>query len=358
MTIEHDIKKQVIRARNSGFNLIDQHDAIEMGDMRKPRLLTRLMAGATDAIMNQTSVFEYDLTKYVPATVTGKAYTERGNDIEKDLAEQRYYKIGSKGVRLNASPADAWEKRKPGTNEFLTVEEVNAGLIVKAVDAFDIERELEFASLLTAGVNRTAGGPFPVYNFHQDILGTARPAATSVDFTTNGADPLRQIRGLVDVMSDRVAKYGLSMNGVAVICDSNFFEAAFKAEQRLTFGREIRGSLDLATMGVPTIDADNFRYQNFDSAEADATFIKYGASLGGGKLIGSDKAYMVPILGSERLVLETYAPAVTMSTVNEMAREMYSWTYTDEFEGITSFFDENKLSMLPRPDLIIELEAA
>lgn len=352
-----DVQKALVRAKQNGFVLQDQHDVVNMGNLAKPRLLTALMGGATATVYNQTSVFEYDLTEYTPAAVNGKSYTERGKDIEKDVATTKYYKIGSKGIRLNASPADAWERRKPGTNDFLTTDDVLADQVMKAMDAFDIERELEYSSLLTTRTNRTAGGPFPQYDFHQDILGAAIPGATDIDFSSVGATPLRAIRLEVEKMDDKLAKYGLSASGYVCVAGSNFFEAAFEAEARRDFTREIRGSLDLATMGVPTFDGNGFRHQNFDSGEADVMFIKYSAKLIGAAMIDTDSAYLIPILSGQSMVKEVYAPAVTMSTVNQMAREMYSWFYEDEFEGVTGFYEQNKLSMLPRPDLITELAA-
>ena len=354
--IIHDVQKELVRASANGFQLQEMHDSVEMGNMAKPMLLTALMGGTTSTVFNQTSVFEYDLEKYTPVLVGGKSYTERGKDIPKDHAETRYYKIGSKGIRLNVAPSDVAERRKPGTNDFLSVEDILAKQNMKALDAFDFERELEYASLLTTRTNRTAGGPFPTYNFHQDILDAAIPAATEIDFDSVGADPRRDTRKAVEALEIKLASYGLRASAFVVICGGNYMDKAYSAEQLVNFGRELRSTVDLVSMAVPTITADGFRYQNFDSPVSGVTYIQYNGALGGSALVGANDAYLIPVIANESMVKEVYAPAMgSMADVNETASEMYIWSYEDNFEGVTAFYEQNKLSMLPRPDLITKL---
>ena len=80
---------------------------------------------------------------------------------------------------------------------------------------------MEYAQLLTAGTNRVAGGPFTSYDFHLDILGTARPSATPVDFTA-ATDPRDVIAGEVEKLQDKAAKYGLTVSNVVAICGKGF----------------------------------------------------------------------------------------------------------------------------------------
>lgn len=353
-----DVQKQLVRASSNGFVLQDMHEAINMGNLAKPMLLTALMGGTTSTVYNQTTVFEYDLEKYTQVLVSGKSYTERGKDIPKEEATTKYYKIGSKGIRLNVMPTDAAERRKPGTNELLSVEDVLASQTRKAVDAFDFERELEYASLLTTRTNRTAGGPFPTYDFHQDILGAAIPAATNIDFSSVGADPRRDTRKAVAALESKLASYGLRASAFAVVCGGNYMDKAYSAEQLVNFGRELRSTVDLVSMAVPTLTADGFRYQNFDSPVSDVTYIQYNSPLGGGLMIGADDAYLIPIIAGESMVKEVYAPAIgSMADYNQPAREMYSWYAEDNFSGVNVWYEQNKLSMLPRPDLIVKLAA-
>lgn len=353
-----DVQKELARASSNGFKFQDVHDSIEMGNLAQPKLLTVLMGGTTSKVFNQTTVFEYDITKYAPVLVNGKSYTERGKDIPKDHAETKYYKIGSKGLRLNVASSDVAERRKPGTNEMLDMEYVLANQARKAVQAFDIERELEYASLLTTRTNRTAGGPFPTYDFHQDILGTAIPSATDIDFASVGADPQRDTRKAVAALEAKLATYGLTASAFVVVCGANYMDKAYSAEQLVNFGRELRNTVDLVSMAIPTISAAGFRYQNFDSPVSGVTYIQHQGSFAGTASIGLNDAYLIPIIANESLVKEVFAPAIgSAADYDKPARELYSWYNDDNFEGTTIFYDQNKLSMLPRPDLIVKLAA-
>lgn len=354
-----DVQKELVRASSNGYLLQEMHSAIQMGNLAKPQLLTAMMGGNTSTVYNQTTVFEYDIEKYTPVLVSGKSYTERGLDMPKERAETKYFKIGSKGIRLNVAPADVAERRKPGTNDFLPLADILANQTRKAVDAFDFERELEYASLLTTRTNRTAGGPFPTYNFHQEILDSAIPAATAIDFDSVGAKPREATRKVVTALEAKLASYGLRASAYVVICGGNYMDKAYEAEQMINFGRELRSTLDLVSMPLPTISADGVRYMNFDSPVSGVTYVQYEASLGGNRLVGADDAYLIPIVASESLVKEVYAPAIgSMADLNQAAREMYAWYSEDNFSGTTAWFEQNKLSMLPRPDLIVKLAIA
>lgn len=355
-----DIQKELVRSAAAGFQMQDQHEAVNMGNMAKPKLLTVLMGGAdvTSKVYGQTHVFQYDETKYTPATVSGKRYDERGNDISKDESKTRYYEIGSKGIRLNVSPMDYDGKRKPGTNELLTESDVLADQIMKASDAFDIETELEYAQLLTVGTNRTAGGPAAVYDFHTDILGVARPAAVSIDYASTTVDPDNAVKAIKNKLEDKVSQYGLSSNGVVVICGDNAFDKAMEFEKRINIARDLRSTVDIVSQMIPTIDAEGYRYDNFDSPTTGVRYIRYGAGYFGTKLIDTNSMFMIPVITGATLVKEAYAPAKVQGIVNTQALNMYSWFFTDTFVGITGFYEQNKLSMLPRPDLIVAMTAA
>ena len=355
-----DIQKELVTAKSNGFLLQDQHEAVNMGNMAKPRLLTVLMGGAdmTGKVFGNTHVFQYDETKYTPQSVSGKRYDARGNDISKDVAKTRYYEIGSKGIRLNVAPEDYDGRRKPGTNELLTESDVLADQIMKAIDAFDIETELEYAQLLTAGTNRTAGGPAAVYDFHADILGSSRPAATSIDYASTTVDPDRAVAAVKNALDDRLAQYGLSSNGYIVIAGDNAFDKAYEFEKKIGIGRELRSTVDLVSQALPTINAGGYRFDNFDSPSSGVTYVRYGAKFFGTRLIGTDAMYMIPLIVGDTLVKEAYAPAKVRGIINTQALSLYSWFFTDEFTGVTGFYEQNKLAMLPRPNLIVAMTAA
>lgn len=362
--IEHDIQKQLVTAKSNGFVLQEMHDAVNMGDQAKPQLLTVLMGGLTSTVYSQTQAWQYDLTEYTPVLPSGKGYHERGSHVTKDVSKTKLFQIGSKGLRLNVKPQDVANRRKAGTTELMTTADLLADQIAKSYGAFDFEREREFAYLLTARKNLTGTTLFPTYDFHTEIIGAAQ-TASKVEFGTAATTtPQRQISKLVSAQQAKLASYGLTAARWVVVCDSDFMDKIYDAEQMVSFGRELRSAVDLASMATPTLDANGFRYANFDSPTAGVTFIEYSGAIAGSDLIvpviGSENkgaAYLFPVLVGDSLVKEVYAPAQTMSAVNKPALDMYSWFYEDEFEGITGFYEQNKLAMLPRPDLIVELEA-
>lgn len=359
--IIHDISKQLVAAKASGFNLQDQHAAVNMGNLTQPELLTILMGGGsvTNKVFGQTNVFQYDETKYVPQLVSGKAFTERGKDIEKQKAKTRYFEIGSKGIRLNVSPEDYDGRRKPGSTELMTEADVLANQITVAMQAFDLETELEYAQLLTAGTNRTAGGPFTSYDFHNDILGSTRPAATAVTFSDPQIDTQEVVRKTKNKLQAKAASYGLRVTGFIVICGDNFMDKVYEVEKQTSIARELRSTVDLVSQAIPTIDSNGYRFDNFYSEVAGVTYIRYGSQIiGATNLVGTNDAYMIPMLSGASLVTEAYAPAKVRGIVNTQAQAMYSWFYTDDFEGVTGFYESNKLSMLPRPDLITAMVVA
>ena len=136
---EFDISKQLAAASSNGWNC-KKCTKPSSGDFRKPRLLTYLMGDLTSTAYSQTPVFQFDITQYTPQLVGGKAYDERGNVVTKDKSTTKYYQIPSKGIRTIVKPADVQSRRKAGTMELMSVEELNAEQVAKAIEAFDIER--------------------------------------------------------------------------------------------------------------------------------------------------------------------------------------------------------------------------
>lgn len=358
---QFDIQKQLVRASSNGFLLNDMTPMVNMGNLAEPSLLTVLMGGADTTsriFLDGTNIFEYDEVDYTPALMNGKAFSDKGNRIKKDRPKNRFFEVGSKGISLNVSPKDIMRRRRPGSNEQLAMEDVLNDQINKAQRAVAFEEELESASILTTGTNRTAGGPFTSYDYHNDILGSSRPAATTINFA--GTDPVAStaIRNRTLVMGNRAAKYGLRVTGYDVIAGDNFFNAAFEYEKKTTLARDLRTTIDLATQAVPTIDNGGFRYDNFESPLSGVRYIRYSASLGGSQLIADNDAYLIPRLSGDTLIRKVYAPAQTTQYVRSVAQELYSWFYEDEFEGVTGFYEQNSLMALVRPDLIEKLDIA
>lgn len=357
MSIEHNIQKQLVQAQANGFQLEEQSGLVEHGPLN-PQLLTVLM-GALDQVnsrnfMNNT--FTYDTVNRTAQVPTGKSFSERGGDIGKDKPRTLRYEIGSKGLRFNAAPSDYSGRRKAGTQELMTVADVVVGQNIKAMEGFDLEAELEMATLLTTDSNRTAGGPAEVYNFYTDIIGVSRPAKVAMNLA-GAIDHVASARKQRKILEGKVAEAGLSAAGFVMVCGDNYFDARYEIEKQESLARDLKSTVDLASQAVPTIDAKGLRYDNFDSHDG-ITYVNYGSTiLAGQKLIGDDDAYLFPVLRGDGLVKVGYAPAETMSHVNKEAQSMYSWFFEDEFQGVTAFYESNRLSMLPRPELIAHLTA-
>lgn len=352
-----DIHKDMVRSSAAGSHLQDQTSIVNMGNLASPMLLTALLGGALTSTNHlKTNVFQYDEKDYLPQTFSGKAFSEKGQDLKKDKAKTRFFEVGSKGVRLNVSVEDYDGKRKAGTNDFLTEADVLQDQINKANQAAALDMELDYAQILTAGTNRVAGGPFTSYDFHQDILGTARTAAVTVDYASTTVNPAEAVRNQAQLLQNKVLSYGLTANKMLVICGDDYFSAAYEYEQMTTIARELRTATDLVSEAVPTIVNNGYHFSTFVSPTSGVTYVNYSANiLAGQKMIGDKDAYMVPMLSGAPLIEKIYAPAKVRGHVNKEAQEMYSWFKVDDFEGVTGWYERNMLTALLRPDLIVDL---
>lgn len=358
---QFDITKQLVAAQGNGFQLNDMTTQVNMGNMAQPSLLTAIMGAASvtgKEYLDGTNIFEYDETNYTPATMNGKDFSQKGERLSTDKPRNRFFEVGSKGISLNVSPKDVVRRRRPGSTEHLALEDILNEQIMKAEGAVAFEEELESAQILTLGTNRTAGGPAPSYDFHDDILGSSRPAAATINFAGTAPVASTAIRNQTKVLRNRAAKYGLQVSGFDIIAGDDFFNAAYEYEKKVSIARDLRQQLDLVSQAVPVLVNGSFQYDNFDSPVSGVRYINYSASLAGSKLIADDAAYLIPRLSGDVLVRKVYAPAQTTTYVNSVAQELYAWFYQDEFEGVTGFYEQNSLMTLPRPDLIISLVLA
>lgn len=350
-----DIKKELVRSQSNGHQLMDQHDLVNMPNLSCPQLLTVLMGGGgiNNRRYGTTSAFQYDEKDFTPVAVTSKRYDERGNDVPKDLPKTRFYEIPSKGVRVNAAPTDYDGRRKPGTNELLTEADVLADLAQKVMKGFDIETELEYGQILTLGTNRVTIGTS--YDFSLDITGDSRAAAATINFASVDYDPAIKVRGYVNEIKARASAYGLSVERCIVIAGDDFFDAAYEHEKLVTIARELRSNIDLASQALPQLRASSYLYDNFSSPTTGVQYIRYGASFFGTQVVDHAEAFVIPILMDAPLVVDAFAPAKVQGIVNTQAREMYSWFYSNPFEGVVGMYESNRITILPRPDLIIAL---
>lgn len=348
--IEFD--KALSPAQGSDFEMEDVSPLVERTQVA-PGLLTALFAGETNEIFLQTNTIKYDELEDSNQLPDGKAFDAYGPDIQKDKARQLIYEVGSFGIRANVAPSDYARKRIPGSTELMDEAYLLGRMNMKAEKSWMLFEELAFAQILTLDTNITRGGPQPVYNFFTDIIGSSRPAKISMDLA-GSVDHFQLFAEQLDLLETDVEKTMNSMSKAIVICGKDFFNTRLTIEKQEGLAREIRGSLDLQSMGVPTSNFGSgngkFNYQHFDSFDG-LTYVRYSASILGTKMIGDDDAYLVPV-GAETFLKRAYAPAQTRTYVNTVAQKRYAWSKEHERNGVTMNQESNCLYMNANPQLI------
>ena len=358
-----EFDKALSQSSTNSFELQDVTPIVERQEVA-PALLTALLGGTVNQVLLETNTFKYDELEHSMQLPDGKRFDEFGKDIAKDKARQLIYEVGSFGIRANVAPKDYANKRIPGTevelmDESYLVSQMN-GKSQKAWQMFD---ELAFAQLLTTDTNISRGGPMPVYNYYTDIIGSSRPAKINMDLDNNTLDHFQLFADQLDLLEQDVEKTMNTMTMPVVICGKDFFNQRLLVEKQqggggsLLLNREVRGGLDLATMGVPESSfgsgSGKFNYQWFDSHDG-LRYIRYSASITGTKLIADADAYMVPV-GAESLMKQVYSPAQTRQYVNTTAQTAYGWSKEDDRNGVTMWTEKNVLPVLVNPQLIRHL---
>lgn len=351
---DSNVMKELSIVQGNPFEYQDVSEGTQKGPV-VPKLLTALLGGYTETGM--TNVFQYDEETDTAQLPSGKRYDERGKDLKKDDAKQKYFAIPSFGLRVNILPKDYANRRKPNSMEIMDEAYLLAKMTTKADKAWALHDELGFRDLLVSDVNRIDGGPFTQYNFYTDIIGSARGAKVSMELDSTSADHVKLFRDQKKALQTTLAKYGDSAEAFVAICGDTFFEQALDIERNESLGRELRSTIDLASMEIDTSDwgSSTFRYDWFKQQQTGLVLINYGAEIiSGTKLISDTDAYMIPV-GVDNFMGKAFAPAQTRTYVNTEALKRYSWMNTNEFQGITMFMEENKLFFNKKPDLIRNL---
>lgn len=321
-----------------------------------PRLLTALFGGEANEVFLETNTFKYEDIQETIQLPGGKTFEAFGNDVQKDKARMLTYGVGSYGLRYNVAPKDYANKRRPGSTELMDEDYVIAQMIKKTRKAWELHDELAYATLLTSDNNYVAGGPMPTYDYHKDVYGSTRGAATDMDLGGTG-DHFTAFADQYDIFMEEADKAGSSVSMPVILCGKTFFAKRLEIEQQEGLAREVRGQLDLASMEVPRSNfgsgSGNFAYQWFDSHDG-FRYIRYSASILGTKLIGDTDAYMVPV-GSEMLMKRIYAPAQDRENVNTTAQRMYSWTRVSNRSGVHVAQESNNIIVSVHPKLIRKL---
>jgi len=349
-----DVMKELSIVQGNPFEYQDVSEGTQKGPV-VPKLLTALLGGTEET--NMTNVFQYDEETDTAQIPSGKRYDERGKDLKKDDAKQKYFGIPSFGLRVNIAPKDYANRRKPNSTDLMTEADWLAKMTTKADKAWMLHDELGYRDLLVSDVNRIDGGPFTQYNFYTDIIGSGRGAKTSMELDNTSADHIALLRGQKKALQTTLAQYGDSATAIVVICGDTFFEQRLDIERNESLGRPLKSSIDLASMEVDTSDwgSSTFRYDWFKGDQDGLIYINYGAEIiSGTKLIADVDGWMLPV-GVPNFMGKGLAPAQTRTYVNTEALARYSWTNTNEFQGISMFMEENKLFFNKKPDLIKNL---
>ena len=354
-----DINKAV-RSQTNSFELNDITPIVQRQEA-EPALLTAMFGGTTNSVFMTTNKIDYDELDITAQLPSGKRFEEFGPDLQKDLADERTYRIGSFGIRANVSPKDYAGRRLPGTaNDYMDEAYLVAQMNTKMQRSFRDLDELAMAQIITADTNIIQGGPQPQYNFYTDIIGSARPAPMSLDYANSNLDHFQRGVEQLDLLEQDIERTMNNMTMPVMICGKNFFQQRLFIEKQqggggsLNLARDSRSRLDLATMGVPEENfgsgSGEFPYQYFDSHDG-IRYVRYAASIQGTKLIADDNGYLLPI-GAERFLMKAYAPAQTREYVNTTAQSMYGWSNEDDRNGVTMWAESNFLTMNVNPQLI------
>jgi len=362
---EHGVVKALSRTQGNSFELQDVSPIVAR-EAVNPGLLTALLGANINSKFLTTDKFAYDEITHTMQLPDAKAYHEYGPRLTKDKARELTFRVGSFGSSFNASPEDYANRRMPGSEELMTEAYVVSQLNDTSTKGWDAFTELSVAQLLTTDTNINRGDTSNItqYNYYTEIVGSSRPAATSMQLGSTSVDHHQLFSDQKDLLETDIEKAMMTSNDAVVICGKTFFDQRLLIEKQNGLGggndlsRDLRSGLDLASMGVPE-DAfgsgnGRFRYQYFTSNIDGITYIKYAASILGTKLIADDKAYMVPV-GAESFLRMVYAPARTKQYVNTVAQARYGWSHEDDRNGVTVWTESNVLPFNAYPELIRHL---
>jgi hypothetical protein len=350
---EISFDKALSPAQGNDFEMEDISPIVRRTQVA-PGLLTALFGGETMDIMLQTNTVKHDELEDTLQLPDGKAFEAYGPDIQKDKPRQMIYEVGSFGLRSNVAPKDYANRRIPGSMDLMDEAYLVERMNTKAEKAWSLFDELGFAQLITLDTNITRGGPQPIYNFYTDIIGTSRPAKIDMDLGSTTIDHFQAFTEQLQLLETDLEKTFNSMTTAIVLCGKDFFASRLEIEKQEGLARDLRGPLDLASMGVPRSNFNSgsglFRYQWFDSFDG-LRYILYSANILGTKMIADADAYLLPV-GAENFLRRAYAPAQTRTYVNTSAQTRYAWSKENERNGVTMAQESNVLYLDINPQLI------
>jgi hypothetical protein len=357
---EMKLVKALARSGENSFEMENVTDAIERTQVQ-PKLLTALFGGEINNIPLDTNTVKYDDIEDTAQLPNGKRFDEFGKRLGKDKPRELIYSVGSFGVTGNVAPSDVVNRRKMGTSELLTEDELVSRMLRKADVSWGLFNELAFAQLLTTDSNITLGGPMSTYDYFDDVTGATRIATFGGDGKISmqlGADVdhWQLFQEQTELLETDVEKTMNSSSMTVAICGKSFFNQRLEIEKQAGLARDLKLELDMQSMGVPTssFGSGRFNYQWFDSFDG-IRYIRYSANILGAKLIADEDAYLVPI-GAEKFMKMAYAPAQTREYVNTSALTRYAEMETHNRRGVTVSTESNVLPLSVNPQLIRQLK--
>ncbi len=349
------LDKALSHSNDNSFEMEDVSSIVERTEAQ-PGLLSALFGGEANTMFLETDTVKYDELTETLQLPGGKAYDAYGPDLQKDKPREMIYQVPSFGLRSNVAPTDYARKRIPGTQDLMDEAYLINKMNQKAEKAWSLFDELAFAEIITQDTNIIRGGPHTQYNFYTDIVGSARPAAISMNLA-GSVDHFQLFAEQLDLLETDLEKTNNTMDMPIVLCGKSFFNQRLEIEKQEGLARDFRGPLDLQTMAVPTSNfgsgSGRFQYQWFDSFDG-LRYIRYSANILGTKMIGDNDAYMLPV-GAETFLKRAYSPAQTRSYCNETAQSRYAWSQESERNGVTMIQESNSLMLDVCPTLIRHL---
>lgn len=347
-----DLAKALGETSVAGQNFEDISQAEALRTQVKPSLASALFGPATVSEGLMTDTFRFSTKEANLVIPTEKRFDERGNTITQDKGQTHRFGVVSRGLKHNVAPADYVGKFKWGTQDLLTEADVVADLNDKAMASFALLDELMYMTPIASGLEY--GGD--QVDWMNAITGTSRTAAIAMDIA-NSTTAHRDAEIHVKALAQEVERSGQSMSGVIALCGDSYFNDRRTVEENANLSRDLKFGTDLASEPIlsSSFGSGTFNYQYFQASDG-ILYINYGATiLAGSKMVADDEAHLIPV-GTSRLFSAAYAPSQTRTYANTQGQAMYAWSNFDDFAGVTTMYESNKLIMPRNPRLFITLK--